>query len=227
MTMSWVLIVHVTFGAIAILSGAVAVWSRKGERVHRVFGTIFFVSMLIMASAATYMAINLGQTANAVAGPFAFYLVTTAWVTVKRKENSIGAFEYVAFVIALGVAGLLLTFGIRGLDNPKGMIDGAPAQAAIILGSVVAFAALLDLKVIIKGGIAGAARIARHLWRMCFGFFVATGSFFIGQQKIMPAWMLQGRPLLFALGLAPLLFLVFWMIRVRLTNWYKADAIAS
>jgi len=225
-TTSWVLVVHIAGGAIAILSGAAAIWSRKGERVHRAFGTIFFVSMLIMASGATYLGVQLGQIGNAVAGAFTFYLVGTAWATVQRGENKIGAFEYIAFVAALGVAAFMLYFGVRGLDNPR--LDGTPvAQASIALGGVVAVAALLDLKVIIQGGIAGAARIARHLWRMCFGFFVATGSFFIGQQKIMPAWILEGRPLLFALGLAPLFFLVFWMIRVRMTNWYKSDAIAS
>ena len=31
-----------------------------------------------------------------------------------------------------------------------------------------------------------AQRIARHLWRMCFAFFIATGSFFLGQQDILP-----------------------------------------
>jgi hypothetical protein len=41
----------------------------------------------------------------------------------------------------------------------------------------------------------------------------------------MPEWILQGRPLLFALGFAPILFLVFWMIRVRLTKWYKAEPV--
>lgn len=61
MAMSTVLAIHITGGVIAILTGAVAIWSRKGERAHRAFGTIFIVSMLIMTSTATYMAIQLGQ----------------------------------------------------------------------------------------------------------------------------------------------------------------------
>ncbi len=51
------------------------------------------------------------------------------------------------------------------------------------------FFAALDFKVILQGGISGAARIARHLWRMCFALFFAAGSFFLGQQKVMPVWM--------------------------------------
>ena len=47
-----------------------------------------------------------------------------------------------------------------------------------------------------------------------FALFFAAGSFFIGQQKVMPLWM-QGSPVLYVLGLAPLAFLIFWLIRVR------------
>ena len=61
---------------------------------------------------------------------------------------------------------------------------------------------------------------------MCLGWFVATGSFFLGQQKDMPAFM-HGSPILLALGVAPLPLLVFWMLRVRLTKAYHAEAVAA
>jgi hypothetical protein len=66
-----------------------------------------------------------------------------------------------------------------------------------------------------RGGITGRARTARHVWRMSLACFVATGSFFLGQQKVMPAEM-RGNPLLFIPALAPLVGLAFFMIRVRL-----------
>ena len=46
---------------------------------------------------------------------------------------------------------------------------------------MVVLAAVGDLRMIRAGGIRGAKRIARHLWRMCFSFFVATGSFSSGR----------------------------------------------
>ena len=98
--MSPILIIHIAGGIVAILSGTVTILSRKGARRHRVFGSIFVIAMLIMASTATYMAIQLGQTGNIFAGPLVLYLVSTAWITMKRKENTIGMFEYAAFVVA-------------------------------------------------------------------------------------------------------------------------------
>ncbi len=73
---------------------------------------------------------------------------------------------------------------------------------------------MLDLNMILRGGVSGVRRLARHVWRMCTALFIASGSFFIGQQKVMPAFM-HGSPILFALGLAPLPLMIFWLIRVR------------
>jgi hypothetical protein len=33
---------------------------------------------------------------------------------------------------------------------------------------------------LLRGGVVGTQRVARHLWRMCFGLFIAAGSFFLG-----------------------------------------------
>src|SRR6202045_455290 len=81
-------------------------------------------------------------------------------------------------------------------------------------------AAAGDIHMLMRGGVFGAKRIARHLWRMCFGWFIATGSFFLGQQQVFPAW-LRGSPALLVPAVLPLVLLIFWMIRIRFTTAYK------
>jgi hypothetical protein len=49
---------------------------------------------------------------------------------------------------------------------------------------------------------------------MCFGLFIATGSFFLGQMKFIPE-PARIMPLLLVLAFAPLVFLLYWMWRVR------------
>jgi uncharacterized membrane protein len=49
---------HVIAGTIALFAGIVAVSSRKGAHAHRVAGTVFFVSMLVMAGFADYLAVD-------------------------------------------------------------------------------------------------------------------------------------------------------------------------
>ena len=60
---------------------------------------------------------------------------------------------------------------------------------------------------LMRSGVLGPKRIRRHLWRMCFGLFIATGSFFLGQQQVFPA-VLRGSPLLIVLAILPLVFLI-------------------
>lgn len=216
-------VVHVSAGFIGILSGAAAISVRKGERLHRAFGNVFFVAMLTMAGVAAVMAAVLvakgvtAQWANVFAGAFTFYMVGTAWGTVKRKAGTVGRFEVAAVMAGVGIAAIAL-FGILPLTlGPAGRESGVPAVAPVMFAGVAMLAAAMDLKVVLRRGISGSQRIARHLWRMCVGWFIATGSFFLGQQKDMPAF-LHGSPILLVLGLAPLPLLLFWMIRVRIVG---------
>ena len=70
------------------------------------------------------------------------------------------------------------------------------------------------------GGITGRRRITRHLWRMCFGLFIATGSFFLGQQQVFPVF-LRGSIFLTVLAVLPFPVMIYWLIRVRFSEAYK------
>jgi hypothetical protein len=79
---------------------------------------------------------------------------------------------------------------------------------------------------VLAGGIAGAPRIARHLWRMCLGLTLATGSAFTnGLPRLLPASFHVPPLALFLPQFVPLGLLAFWMVRVRFTGWYKPGAL--
>lgn len=226
MAITPVLITHISAGSLALICGAAALFVRKGERLHRAFGTVFFPSMMVMAATGAYLAASIPVGFSALMGILTFYLAATAWMTVRRREGSAGAFERIAFLIGSGIAAAFLLFGVQAANSPKGALDGYPAAAYFVAAAVVAMAAGLDLKVALRGGISGVPRIARHLWRTCLALFVASGSFFLGQQKVMPAFM-HGSPVLVALAIAPLVLMLFWLFRVRFTNWFKRAAVAT
>ena len=92
------------------------------------------------------------------------------------------------------------------------------------LGSAALLAAAGDLRMLVRGGVLGRQRIVRHLWRMCFSFFIATGSFFIGQPQVFPAFIRRTN-LLFIPGILPLVLMIFWLIRVRFTKAYKSKSV--
>jgi hypothetical protein len=217
------LILHASGGALGILAGAAALAVRKGARLHRAFGIAFCLGMLPMAPIGAYMAIFEPQRGSVVVGIFTFYLVATAWATVRRKAGQVGVFEYGAPFIALGVAALLLMFGVQAARSPTGLLEGAPAAPHFLFACVAGFAAVLDLKLILRGGISGTQRIARHLWRMCAALFFAATVFFLGRQEVLPAF-LQGSPILFVPAFAPLALMIFWLVRIRIGDRFKTEA---
>jgi len=215
----FVLILHIGAGCVAILAGGGALAARKGERLHRAFGTAFLAAMLAMCAFATYLSV-LRQPGTIVGGILTAYLVASAWATVRRAEGRIGAFERIALVVVIACTAGELTMGWLATRSPNGRFLGYPAPVFYVFGGLAALAAMLDIKMIRRGGIRGAARIARHLWRMCTALFIASASFFLGQQKVMPV-SFQGSPILVVLGVAPLALMVFWLCRVLLTRAFE------
>jgi uncharacterized membrane protein len=213
-------------GASGLISGVAALTVRKGGRLHRWAGRVFFVSMTAMAAVGATVSPLLSDRVSTVAGIFTLYLLATAWMAVKRRDGGIGRFEVGALTVPVAVAAAGVTFILMQRASPDGMVDGQPPQAAYMFAIVASIAALSDLKVILRRGIAGAQRIARHLWRVCFALFIASGSLFLGQPQVFPQ-PLRDSGLLAVPALAPLVLLIFWMLRVRLTRRFKTPALTS
>lgn len=219
------LIAHIAGGTLGIVSGTVAMATRKGERAHRWAGRVFFASMMTMAAVATGVApfLDEGQRVNTVAGIMTLYMVASAWVAGRRERVEADAFVFAGFVLMTLVAAAGAVFAIQASHDPSGTIDGSPPQSFYVFMALGSIAALSDFKVLLRGGISGAPRVARHLWRMCVSFFIAAGSFFLGQPKFVPD-VLEETGLIFVPVLLPFLVLAFWMIRVRLTRWWREPA---
>ena len=206
------LALHIGGGSVGIVSGYAAVAVRKGAHLHRLFGTAFFFAMLVMGTMGLALSVWINQLGNIAGGALATYLVATAWLTVKRKAGTTGRLDAVLFLAVLATSGLLFYWGLRASLSPKHSFQGYGPALYYVFGAFATLFAALDLKVILRGGVAGAARVARHLWRMCFALFFAAASFFLGQQKVMPAFM-HGSPLLFIPAFAPLGFMIYWLAR--------------
>ena len=235
--MSPILMVHISGGTMGLVSGAAALSFRKGSRWHVRAGKVFVVSMLAMAAGAIPLAILKHETGNVVGGVFTFYLTLTAWWTARRTDGAMNKLGWAVLLIPVVVGALNWFSGIEKLLSPGPPKDGVPAGMNLFLGSVMLMAAAGDVRVLIGGGIVGTKRVARHLWRMCFGLFIASGSFFLGGSN-RPLRLLStvglgkylspavfNTPLYLVLTILPLILLIFWLVRVRFTNAYNGKTI--
>ncbi len=221
MTISPVLGIHITAGTLGMLSGFVAVFLRKGSRRHGIAGNVFVISMLTLAVSGTYLAILKSQMTNILGGVLTFYLVSTAWVTARHQDGKSGLFDWLALVLALAVGGTEMIFGSEAALSQTGLKYGYPAGIYFFMGGVVLLAAAGDIRMLVRGGIAGTPRIARHLWRMCFGLFIAAASIFLARPQFFPALLRKTGALAF-LSYLPLLLMIFWLIRIRVTKTFKS-----
>lgn len=220
MTMSPFMIVHIVAGTLAVLSGGVALFARKGSPMHRGAGNVFFASMLIASAAGAYVAFLIPEQFIAFfGGILAFYLVLTGWLTVTRRDRETSVIDIGAFLFALTSGVALAIFGQEALNSATGLRNGYAADAYFFLAAVSLLAAALDASVFMRRGLGGRQRIARHLWRMSFGFFIAAGSLFTGPgSKVFPE-LIRQTGLLSAPEAIIAILMVYWLVRVLFTGW--------
>jgi uncharacterized membrane protein len=196
---------HIGGGAIGLVSGTVAVIARKGGRLHRKAGTVFVVSMVVMAVFGCYLGFVMpDQRVNVFISIFALYLILTAWLTIRRRDSAIGLSEKIALLVGIG---LCAPFAVLSFQ--------------LALGLTPLFKSAVPFKVPVRFGISGVSRISRHLWRMCLGLTLAAGSGFTnGFARLLPGP--YHVPLAFFLPqFIPVGLLVFWMIRVHSLAWVR------
>jgi uncharacterized membrane protein len=209
------LLIHILAGGLALGAGAVALVAGKGARLHRRSGMLFVYAMLTMAIGGVVLAALRGAAPemNIPAGLTTAYLVVTALITVQPPSAASRRITVAAMVFGLAVGLASLALAASVLAGASGGRAGM-AYPLFMFGIVGVSAALGDVRVLRAGGVHGAARLARHLWRMCFALLVATLSFFIGQAQVFPS-AIRESGLLPLPVLAVLASMLYWLWRVR------------
>ena len=188
--------VHIVMGLLALLAGFVALFARKGGRLHRRSGMLFVAAMVAMLGTGAILSfLVVDEPGNGIGALFTIYLVVTSLLTVRRRVEDVReiTLALACLAIGLGLAQVML---------------GAMFIAPVMLGCGIA-----DLRLLKQGSLAGGRRLARHLWRMTFALWIATASFFLGQAKVLPE-PLQNFWLLSIPVLAVLSAMVYWLSRV-------------
>lgn len=199
---------HVLAGTLAIVAGFIALYSVKGMKLHRKSGMVFVVAMLVMSISGTVMAFGHPGTAlNVPAGLVTAYLVITSLATVRPRSARSLRLDQIAMLAAFAIGGGAL------LVAASGTVSAGMAYPLVLFALVALFAGEGDRRMIRAGGLKGATRLRRHLWRMCTALFIATGSFFLGPVRRIPEPLRE--PLFRMIPLVVLLTMAYWLWRYR------------
>jgi uncharacterized membrane protein len=221
--MSPIVLVHIGGAVIGLLSGHTAMIFRKGSGMHGAAGTVFCASMLGMTVSAAYAAVFIKPVpANVIVATLTFYLVLTAWRAARRRDGKIGAFDLAALLLIAADGLAAMTLGLIAASHKRGLIADVPPALYFIFGSVALLCAVSDVRMLRRGSLAGANRLARHLWRMGLALLITTLSFYPGQARFLPKWLRETNVLY-----VPTVLLVgsmlLWLHRVRRRRRSQAD----
>ncbi len=210
------LVLHILAGTLALVGGYLALAARKGGTVHRRGGLVFVVAMLATCVGGVVIAAthDVAAALNIPVSILTAYFVVTSLTTVRPAPVVVKRWlDPALMLVALVTASFALKFALEAVAA-GGARNGMPAFPFFLFAGVGFLGAIGDVRMLRAGAPVGVARIARHLWRMCFALFVAALSFFIGQADVMPAAI--RKPALLALPvLAVLVAMVYWLWRVR------------
>ena len=214
------LILHVVSGSIALLSGLVAMASRKtGQSSHQRAGNAFYAAMSVMAGTAAALTLWEPDRLSLGAAVWTFYLVHTARHAARSRSAGLDSMGRWLALAGLLSTAIFLDGGAAAYAARDGEFQGMSFVAFFLFGMLAAVALLFDLSLIWRPRLSTRQRIARHLWRMVAAYFLAVTSLFLGQQDDVFPFM-AGSPILMLPSLLTLAFLFFWIFRVRFArNW--------
>lgn len=212
-----ILYTHIIGGGLGLLAGLIASLSKKGVLIHRRAGTIFLASMIACYGIGAIVApfLEEGQRVNFVAAILALYLLFSGIQAVKLKTYKASQFNRFGLGLSLGIAALGLIFMYMGGRSENGTLDGSPPEAFLLFVIAGTLSSIGEARILIIGKLSAQGRIYRHLWRMCFSFFIASASLFSGQIQLFPGWFAQSSlPVL--CSLFPLFVLIYWTGKILL-----------
>jgi uncharacterized membrane protein len=209
--------IHIVAAGLALVSGAIALSVAKGRRLHRASGRLFAYAIFAMCGTAVVSAVVKGQTSNVMAGSMTAYLVFTGVATVRPPSPGSRRRDIALMLFALALGLATFASGIVAVASPDGRVFGLPPFPFFLFGVLGVSGALGDFKTMRAGGLRGAPRLSRHLWRMCTALFITVASFFSIRARvaaILPAPFTT--PALRALPVVLVLVAMFyWLWNVR------------
>ena len=204
---------HIVSGALAVAVGAVALAARKGASIHIGAGRIFVLAM--GASSALGAGLGLARMDTFYitfhAGVLAITLLLSGWLTARARSRDLGHGSLaVGAVNFLNLASLVVA-GLYALSLPGDALLGFHAGNYFFLSGMAGVAAVGDLSLIFRRQLSERHRIARHLWRMCLGFFIAAGSAFTGPGATAFPEAIRNSGILSLPELLIILLTLFWL----------------
>jgi hypothetical protein len=127
-------IVHIAAGTVAFIVAPIALIVKKGGAAHRLWGKVFFWSMVVIGLTAAIMAPMHNNIFLTLLAVFSFYLAFIGYRAVFRKKGQVNSIDWIATTINTLFSLTLFVYGIYRLPNAFGIISIVFGSIGTLLG---------------------------------------------------------------------------------------------
>lgn len=168
------IIIHAGFGGIALIAGFIALISKKGRKIHKKSGRLFFYAMLLSAVTALFVAIApLHENPFLFSiGIFSIYFLLIGYRSIRfKKKNASAKTERIIsaamMFVALGM--ILLPLILNGVLN----------IVLTVFGGTALIFTIRNLKLYMNPEKLNKSWLKLHLGNMIGGYIAATTAFVV------------------------------------------------
>lgn len=212
---------HFLAGCISLVGLVIAFAAPKGSKLHIMGGKSFLVTMLLLTSSGLWMSISREILFTVFLSLISFHALLTGWSAAAKNGIARAVTKYSSISSALILGGAIWG-GLYTANTPDGLLNGLPAGAFYFIAGVAALLMLLDLIYANTRSPSKAMRLTRHLWRMGFSSFLATGIFFFGNNHVLPEAM--RKPLVLSTPVIGVIVLTaFYTVKIRFFSFSTSN----
>lgn len=188
----YILYFHAFSGAIALLFGLIAIFTKKGSKYHTKSGEIYFYSMLSVAVTGLIVATYRNTIFLQTIAFFAFYMAFTGKRVLRSKKSIVtDKLDWIANIISMGVGAYMLYLGVSNLLL-SGFVGAIPML--LVFGGLLFWMTIEDaLKMKNKKWIKN-DWLYTHIGRMGGSFIATSTAFLLINIRFEPRWIVWLAP---------------------------------
>lgn len=184
-----VLVLHILGGFSALVTGALAMLSRKGGPLHRLNGKIYFGAMTAVFISAVILSIAHHIPFLLMVGFFSYHMVVRGYRALYLKKLGRGqkaaALDWAIILGAAGFIFYLVIWGIKQATAGNGF-----GYVGIVFGSLGSSFLISDVRKFLRPPTEKMHWWFTHIAGMCGGYIAAVTAFVVTNVHLNPGWVL-------------------------------------
>lgn len=182
------LFLHAISGGLALISGLLAIFSKKGQKLHLKSGLIYYWSMMAVVVTGLILGIYRSNIFILTIAVFSFYMVFTGRRILSNKKEVVAKMiDWMATIICLAIGLFMLYLGII---NGWRIGFAGVVPMLLVFGLLLSWMCLEDLKLMARKHFIKGSYLIKHISRMGGSYIATSTAFLVINIDLQPVWII-------------------------------------